>query len=81
MPVLPLVGSMMIVSGPIRPSFSAAHRHADAVLDAVRGIEGLELGDDLGRGAFGQAAQPHERRIADQLGDVIGDVHRASTPV
>ena len=51
MPVLPLVGSMITVSGPILPAASAASimAHADAVLDAAGRVEELQLEQDLGQ--------------------------------
>ena len=51
------------------------HRHADAVLDAVGRVEVLQLGHDLGAGAVGDPPEPDQRRVADQLGDVIRDAH------
>ncbi|OBK48623.1 hypothetical protein A5657_22835 [Mycobacterium kubicae] len=47
-----------------------------AMVAAARGVERLELGDDVGHGAFGDPAQPHQRRSPDQLRDVVGDGHR-----
>jgi len=81
MPVLPLVGSRMIVSGLMRPAFSGRvdHGHPDPVLDAVGGAVELELGHHLPRRALGQAPDPHQRGIADQLRDVVGDFHETSS--
>ena len=56
------------------------HREADAVLHAAGGVLALELRDDLrplGR-PCGHAVQAHQRRAADQLGDVVGDLHGVS---
>jgi hypothetical protein len=75
MPVLPLVGSKMIVSGLIR---RVDHGHADAVLHAARRVEGLQLGRHLRHGPGGHPAQPDQRRVPDQLRDVLGDSHRSS---
>ena len=49
MPVLPLVGSTMMVSGLILPGLfrRVNHRHADAVFDAVRRIVEFQLGDHV----------------------------------
>ncbi len=68
MPVLPLVGSKMMVSGPIRPGLLGGvdHGHADAVLHAVRRVEELELGHDVRARCLGQPAQPHQRRVSDE---------------
>jgi hypothetical protein len=41
------------------------HGDPDAVLHAVRRVEEFELGDDVGDGAFGHAAQPDQRRVSD----------------
>ena len=75
MPVLPLVGSTMIVSWLILPSRLGGvdHRHADAVLDRPERVEVLELGDDLGLAARRHPAEPDQRRVADRLGDVVVD--------
>ena len=57
----------------------ADHRFADAVLDAVRRVEEFELGGNgrtSGRaGAVMDAVDADERRVADEVGDGIGDVH------
>ena len=58
MPVLPLVGSTIVVSpGLMRPASLGRvdHREADAVLDAAAGVEGLELADDGRAGPLGDA--------------------------
>jgi hypothetical protein len=57
MPVLPLVGSTMMVSGPILPARFGRldHGQADPVLDAVGRIVELELGQDVGAAPLGQA--------------------------
>ena len=67
MPVFPLVGSRMMVSGLSQPRFFGGieHRDPDAVLDAAPGIEVLQLGDHVGHGALGYPAQPHQRRVSD----------------
>ena len=51
------------------------HGQADAVLDAAARVERLQLADDRRAGALGDAAQLHERRAADQGGDVVCDLH------
>ncbi len=73
MPVLPLVGSTMTVSLLILPvAFGGLdHRHADAVLDAAQRIEKLALERDGRVQAGGDVVEPHERRVADGLDDVI----------
>ncbi len=49
------------------------HRHTDAVLDAVHGIERLQLGHHLRHCPLGNPVQSHQGRVADQLGDIPGD--------
>ena len=49
------------------------HRHADAVLDAAQRVERFELGDDGGVEVRRQPVEPHQRRVADELGDVVSD--------
>ena len=49
------------------------HGEPDAVLDAGAGVEALELGDDLGVQAGGDARHPHERRATNEPGDVLSD--------
>ena len=51
------------------------HRQTDAILDAAAGIERLELAHDRRAAALGERPQAHERRAADQLGDVVCDLH------
>ena len=77
MPVFPLVGSRMIVSGLISPRFLGRvdHGHPDAVLHAVRRVEEFQLGDDVGDRAVGDPVQPDQRRVSDELCDVLGDAH------
>ena len=80
MPVLPLVGSMMIVSGRISPARSAA-----SIMETP--MRSLTLAAGLKDSSFattsapapGDAAQPHQRRVPDQLGDVLGDPHGLSS--
>ncbi len=77
MPVLPLVGSRMIVSGLIKPACSARleHGNPDTVFYAVGRVEEFQLGDDVGNGAVGDSAQSDQRCAPDELGDVLGDAH------
>ena len=49
------------------------HVQADAVLDAAAGVEELQLGNHVGVAAFGQAVDAHQRRVADELYDVVCD--------
>ena len=56
------------------------HLDRHAVLDRVAGVEGLDLGDDLGGDdALRDAVQPHHRRVTDGVEDGIADFlrHRA----
>ena len=46
------------------------HLDRHPVLDRVAGVEGLDLGDDLGGDhALGDAVEPHHRRVADGVED------------
>ena len=51
------------------------HGEADAVFDAVDGVGAFELGDDACVGAGGDAIELHERGIADEVGNAVGDLH------
>ena len=74
--MLPDVGSMIVPPGRRLPSRSAAsiRRTRDAVLDRPAGVEQLELGDELRRQAGADAAQAHQRRLADRVEDRVLDV-------
>src|ERR1019366_9592609 len=50
-------------AGPLR---SVDHRHADAVLHAVRRVEELQLPHDLRGGVIGYPPQAHQRRVPDE---------------
>ena len=50
--------------------------HRDAVLDRAARIEVLELGDQLRLDAGADAAEAHQRRVADRVEDRILDVGR-----
>jgi len=54
------------------------HRHRDAVLHAVSGVEVLQLARDGGVDPRGDPVETHQRRVADQLCRVVGDAHRRS---
>ena len=75
MPVLPLVGSMITVSSLILPSRSAASIIARPMrsLTLHSGFKFSSLAGDRGHAALGDAAQLHQRRVADALGDVVVD--------
>ena len=51
------------------------HRDADPVLHGVGGVEVLELGGDLAVGALGEAVDPDQGRVADQVRDAGCDLH------
>ena len=51
------------------------HRHADAVLDAVRRVVEFELRDDLRDSAFSYPVKADERGVADQFSSVLSDFH------
>ena len=76
MPVLPLVGSMMIVSGldfPV-PLRRVDHRPADAVFDAPQRVEALQFCRNRGDGT--PSAMRFSRtsgRAADALRDVFAN--------
>ena len=74
--MLPDVGSMSVPPGRRLPSFSAAsiEPQRDAVLDRAARVEQLELGDDLRLEPGGDAAQAHQRRLADRVQDRVSDV-------
>ena len=77
MPVLPLVGSTTMVSGPMSPASWAASIIATPMrsLTEFAGLKNSSLADDLGPRAVGDPADPHEGGVADQFGDVVGDAH------
>ena len=82
MPVLPEVGSISVVlPGVILPCRLQRldHRDADAVLDAGDRVEEFELGEKIGDNALflGELVEPHQRRVADRLGDGIVDAAAA----
>ena len=82
MPVLPEVGSISVVlPGAIRPDASSASiiDDADAVLDRGDRVEEFELGQEIGDDALllGEFVEPHQRRVADRLGDRIVDAAAA----
>ena len=78
--MLPDVGSTIVPPGFSRPSRLGRVDHGDgqAVLDAAAGVRDLDLGEQVALQALGldQPRQPHERRVADQIEDRVGDVHR-----
>jgi hypothetical protein len=75
MPVLPLVGSTMMVSG-FRMPFCLRvldHGHADTILHGAERIEELTLQRDGGVEASGDLVELHKRRAADGFDDVVID--------
>ena len=79
MPVLPLVASMTVWPGFSSPRLLGAlddgARHA--VLDRAHRIERLDLDVDV-HARRRELAEPHERRVADRLEDVVVAGHRVS---
>ena len=75
-PVLPEVGSMIVPPALSFPSRSAAsiRRSATRSLIDPPGIEQLDLGDELRGEAGADAAEAHERRLADRVQDRVPDV-------
>ena len=55
---------------------SVEHRDTDAILHAATGLEQLELRDQVAGQLAADAIQPYERRVADQIDQRSGDVHR-----
>jgi len=72
MPVLPEVGSRMVIPGPMAPFSSGVldQRARDTVLDRARRVLGFELGPDAHAGLGRQASQLDERRVAYGLYEV-----------
>ena len=78
MPVLPLVGSTItVLPGAIMPSRSAASIIARPMrsLTLASGFWLSSFATTCGVDAARHAVEPHERRVADQLGDVVCDLH------
>ena len=76
MPVLPLVGSTMIVFGLIFPAFSAASIIATPMrsLTDQSGLKFSSLATTRRPRIADDAPQADERRVADRLGDVVVNV-------
>src|SRR5207302_3220149 len=53
------------------------HAYADAVLDAAAWVKAFELGGDASLAAVGDLVQIDERSAANQLGNVLRNVHGA----
>ena len=75
--MLPLVGSTIVP-----PGLSVAgrlggvdHPLGDPVLHRAARVEVLDLGEHLGARAVDHLVESHERRVADQLDDRVGDLH------
>ncbi len=49
------------------------HAQGGAVFDGAAGVEELELGVDFSSGVGSEAAEAQDRRVANELGDVVGD--------
>ena len=75
MPVLPLVGSTIEVSGLMRPGplRRLDHGHADAVFDAPQGVLKFQFGQDDGRQSPGDGVQPDQGRGAHGVHDIGKD--------
>ena len=74
MPVLPLVGSTIVVArlqGVPSCSAAATIARGNAVLHAAAGVATLQLAEDLCRSRTGHALQLHERGVADQVQDAL----------
>ena len=63
-----------------RPFGFGDHADANAILYAGARIRALQFRYHLGSAAFGHFVQPDERRVTDQLGDVICDLHNQICP-
>ena len=83
--MLPDVGSTIVPPGCSRPSRSAASTIAIATRSFTLppGFVGLDLGQQRAPQVLGlaQPAQPDERRVADEIEDRVGDVHRLADVV
>lgn len=73
MPVLPLVGSTITVSGLIEPAFFGGinHGNADRSFNAVRRVEVLQFSDQLGTGTRRQTVKANQRCIADKGSNIV----------
>ena len=73
MPVLPLVGSISVSPGLMRPSFSASSTiaQADAVLDRAAGVEELALRVQVALEMCADAVELDEGRAADGVEDGV----------
>ncbi len=54
------------------------HAQRDAVLHAPAGVQVLDLGEHQRRRALGHRVQLHQRRVANQVDDVLDVLHRES---
>ena len=76
--MLPLVESMIVLPGREQPGADrvADHLVGGAVLDRAARVEELALGPDLDAGRVAlERVQPHDRRVADEIGDPLGHAH------
>ena len=55
------------------------HPQRDAVLHRPAGVQVLDLGQHRGGDALGDVVELDERRVADEVGDVFGVLHRPSS--
>ena len=56
------------------------HRQRDAVLHRAAGVEVLHLDQHLRRQPGGHAAEPDERRVADEVDEGVADLHGTGLP-
>ena len=77
-PVLPLVGSTIVPPGCSSPLCLGRLDHAqgDAVLHRPAGVEVLDLRQDGGLDALGDAVELHQRGVADEADHRVVELHR-----
>ena len=56
------------------------HAHANAVFHTAHGILAFQFGDYFGDATFRNFVEPHERSVANQFSNVLGDFHGRFIP-
>ena len=80
-PVLPLVGSTTIVSGPMSPAAWAASIIETPMrsLTLLAGLKNSSLATTCAGCAVSDLVDADQGGVADELGDVVGDAHDLSS--